>query len=254
MSIPWPTTKPPAQSSPSRPSASSFSSTAVTSQPSRSSWSATCEPTRPQPMTIAFMRLSVAQRLVRRRPPRARPAGRRRPAPRRAPCAGRSRPSGEKKRDCRRQRGAEPSTIRSAPRSRRPRRRSPRRSSGRGRSRPATSTPWSAPSSRASASDAAARSSSLVELARRAAGRAARGSRTAPRRRAPRSWASLTAVASISSPIGPSFIGTRMLENVRSRGSALGRRVDVLEQALAARPADEPRRRRAPATSQAGPP
>ena len=55
MSIPWPRTKPPFQWSPSRVSASSFSSTAVTSQPSRSSWRAMLEPTRPQPITNAFM-------------------------------------------------------------------------------------------------------------------------------------------------------------------------------------------------------
>src|SRR4051812_24495226 len=58
-SIPWPTVKPPVQASPSRPRASSFSSTTVTSQPDPSSWSATDEPTRPQPITIAF---TAAQR------------------------------------------------------------------------------------------------------------------------------------------------------------------------------------------------
>src|SRR5439155_73780 len=55
-SMPWPSTKPPRQFSPSLVSASSFSSTAVTSHPSSASWSATFEPTRPQPMTSAFMR------------------------------------------------------------------------------------------------------------------------------------------------------------------------------------------------------
>src|SRR5207253_6519215 len=59
VSIPWPTMKPPAQWSPSRPRASSFSSTAVTSQPSWSSWSAIDEPTRPHPITIAFIRFRV---------------------------------------------------------------------------------------------------------------------------------------------------------------------------------------------------
>ena len=54
-SMPWPTTKPPAQFSPRRESASSRSSTAVTSHPERSSSSATAEPTLPQPITIAFM-------------------------------------------------------------------------------------------------------------------------------------------------------------------------------------------------------
>src|SRR5579875_2822716 len=61
-SIPWPTMKDPGQPSPSRVSASSFSSTTVTSQPSWWSWRAMDEPTRPQPMTRAFMaRLTVAR-------------------------------------------------------------------------------------------------------------------------------------------------------------------------------------------------
>src|SRR5439155_917033 len=42
------------QSAPSRASASSFSSTAVTSHPSPSRRLATAEPTRPHPITIAF--------------------------------------------------------------------------------------------------------------------------------------------------------------------------------------------------------
>src|SRR5262249_41956181 len=53
-SIPWPSTKPPRPFSPSRVSASSFSSTAVTSQPSSASWIATFDPTRPQPITKAL--------------------------------------------------------------------------------------------------------------------------------------------------------------------------------------------------------
>ena len=52
--MPCPTMNPPVQLSPSRPSASSFSSTTVTSQPEPCSWSATAEPTRPHPITIAF--------------------------------------------------------------------------------------------------------------------------------------------------------------------------------------------------------
>ena len=52
--MPWPTTNPPVQLSPSRPSASSFSSRTVTSQPEPCSSSATAEPTRPHPITIAF--------------------------------------------------------------------------------------------------------------------------------------------------------------------------------------------------------
>ena len=91
---PWPTTKPPFQPSPSRASASSFSSTAVTSQPSavellgdgRADAAATdhdClhgqERSGPSGPSC--------------RPPRARPAGRRRRAPRTARCGARSRPS-----------------------------------------------------------------------------------------------------------------------------------------------------------------
>src|SRR5262249_12530912 len=53
-SIPWPTRKPPVQESPRRTRASSFSSITVTSQPDASSCSDTDEPTRPQPITIAF--------------------------------------------------------------------------------------------------------------------------------------------------------------------------------------------------------
>src|SRR3954451_9831259 len=72
MSIPWPSTKPPAQWSPRRPRASSFSSTAVTSHPPRSSWSAMLEPTRPQPITNAFiwLRLALRQMVVPAKPAR----------------------------------------------------------------------------------------------------------------------------------------------------------------------------------------
>src|SRR5262249_28112691 len=52
--MPWPTTNPPVQEEPRRLSASSFSSLAVTAQPSASTRLATLEPTRPQPMMIAF--------------------------------------------------------------------------------------------------------------------------------------------------------------------------------------------------------
>jgi hypothetical protein len=55
-SMPWPTTKPPVQFSPSRPRASSFSSRTVTSQPEPFSCRATAEPTRPHPITIALIR------------------------------------------------------------------------------------------------------------------------------------------------------------------------------------------------------
>src|SRR6059036_1772053 len=58
-SIPCPTTKPPDQCSPSRASASSFSSIAVTSQPLFVSFFATAEPTRPHPTTIAFIGLRL---------------------------------------------------------------------------------------------------------------------------------------------------------------------------------------------------
>jgi len=53
--MPWPTTNRPGQLSPSRESASSFSSTTVTSQPSAYSWRAIVEPTLPQPMINAFI-------------------------------------------------------------------------------------------------------------------------------------------------------------------------------------------------------
>ena len=46
---------PPFQHAPSRASASAFSSTVVTSQPSSASCCATAEPTRPHPMTTAFI-------------------------------------------------------------------------------------------------------------------------------------------------------------------------------------------------------
>ena len=60
--MPWPTRKPPVQLSPSRPRASSFSSSTVTSHPDPSSWTATDDPTLPQPITIAF---TSAQRTPR---------------------------------------------------------------------------------------------------------------------------------------------------------------------------------------------
>src|SRR5688572_27183496 len=53
-SIPCPTMKPPAQREPSRTSASSCSSTAVTSQPSSARSRATAEPTLPHPITTSF--------------------------------------------------------------------------------------------------------------------------------------------------------------------------------------------------------
>src|SRR3989440_4385799 len=62
-SMPWPSTKPPRQFSPSLVSASSFSSTAVTSQPSSASWSATFDPTRPQPITNALTGSGYLRRL-----------------------------------------------------------------------------------------------------------------------------------------------------------------------------------------------
>src|SRR3954454_15300408 len=70
-SIPCPTTKPPPQCSPSRDSASSRSSIAVTSHPASSSSSARAEPTLPQPITSAFIRSSVPQAS---RPPGVRPS------------------------------------------------------------------------------------------------------------------------------------------------------------------------------------
>ena len=85
----------------------------------------------------------------------------------------------------------------------------------------------------------------LVERAvRRAAARAARGSRAAPAPARPCSLASLTAVASISSPMIPSFIGTRIRLNWSDVSARpLVRRDHLLHQALAVRD-DAPRRRR----------
>src|SRR3954452_24630502 len=62
LSMPWPRTKPPVQFSPRRLRADSFSSTAVTSHPSEANRLAIVEPTRPQPMTMSFIALSVARR------------------------------------------------------------------------------------------------------------------------------------------------------------------------------------------------
>src|SRR4029077_13275810 len=78
--------------------------------------------------------------------------------------------------------------------------------------RPSTLTPRSSPSSAASASDAAARSSSPTSSASSASSSGTRSTCTATTA-APRSCASLTAVATISSPISPSFTGTRIFEN-----------------------------------------
>ena len=61
VSMPWPTMNPPAQSSPSRPSASSLLVDDVPPSPLAASSIATVEPTRPQPMTITFTRFSVAR-------------------------------------------------------------------------------------------------------------------------------------------------------------------------------------------------
>ena len=151
-SMPCPTTKPPVQFSPSRWSASSFSSTAQTSQPSACNAFALAEPTRPQPMTTAFTAAgwpSILLEHVLREATTSTSHG----ALRRT-CS----TVGEKKRDCRRQRGAEPSTMRSTSCSVACRTISPIE-----RARtvlPRTTTPWSSPSRRASSSDSTARSSS----------------------------------------------------------------------------------------------
>jgi hypothetical protein len=57
--IEQPTRNVPGQCSPRRASASSFSSTTVTSQPSRCSCRAIDDPTRPQPMINAFIRVAA---------------------------------------------------------------------------------------------------------------------------------------------------------------------------------------------------
>src|SRR6185437_6232284 len=159
---------------------------------------------------------------------------------------------GEKKRDCRRHFGAEPTTIKSTP------------SSfawltiaspiERARTVfPLTSTPWSSPSISASAKAAVAFSSSSTissSMGRSIGTRMTWSAQT----EAPDSCASLTAVATISSPIGPSFSGTRMLEycaSVRSTCSSAE---------TTRRVSRSPRDRRSttyisrPAASQAGPP
>src|SRR5207248_10839699 len=111
---------------------------------------------------------------------------------------------GEKKRDCRRQRGDEPSTIRSAPVSSAAFTTASPMFLAR-MERPSTSTPRSAPRAAASASDAAARSSSSNISASSGWSSGTRITFSATTA-APRSCASLTAVATISSPISPSFI------------------------------------------------
>ena len=175
----------------------------------------------------------------RRAPRRARAAGTRRSAPRTAPCRSTKSTVGEKKRDCRRQRGDEPSTIRSAPVSRAwstiarpiargrgscscaPRRRSPRRAR-----RPRRARPRRAPPPRASRRRAPSSSGTRITYSASTA--------------RPCSLASLTAVATISSPMIPSFIGTRMRRKCgTSDGRLLVRRDHPLGQALAVRAADD---------------
>ena len=124
MSMPCPTWNSPAQSSPRRPSASSRSSITVTSQPAARRSSATELPTRPHPMTMTFTATSVAQRRLSQPPDGAQVTassssstrcGKATISTSHGACRSTKSTVGEKKRDCRRQRGEEPSTIRSAP-------------------------------------------------------------------------------------------------------------------------------------------
>ena len=116
---------------------------------------------------------------------------------------------GLKKRDCRRQRGADPTRIRSRPAPFRLARRSrPERA---GANDLALDLDTVLAGELASPPRATPRPVPLPRRAlRRAARRAAPGSRAAPSAWRTCSSASLIAVASTSSPIGPSFIGTRM--------------------------------------------
>ena len=70
--------------------------------------------------------------------------------------------------------------------------------------------------------------------------------------RAPFSFASATAVATISSPMSPSFIGTRMFWNDAPTGNELAR-VDVLEHAALARATRVQANTTSPSASHAGP-
>ena len=152
---------------------------------------------------------------------------------------------GEKKRDWRRQRGDEPSTIRSA---------SVSRASStiawpieRARTvRVTISTPLSSPSARASASDVGAHAGRRPRAAplERERARHAR-SRTGPRPWRPAPCASVIAVATISSPMSPSFIGTRILLEARARGGSCAIGSTSVEHARPRAGAGRRRRRRA---------
>ena len=164
MSIPWPTWNSPVQSSPSRPSASSRSSITLTSQPAAR---------RSQRDGAADAAASDHQHLhACQRSPVAPARLSRAPAPRRARAAGTRRSStshgawrstkstvGEKKRDWRRQRGEEPSTIRSALSLARTVDDRPADRAGADGRRPRPRRRARAPSARASSSDASARAS-----------------------------------------------------------------------------------------------
>ena len=211
MSMPWPRTKPPRQPGPRRWSASSDSSTTDTSQPSLASPFATADPTRPHPMTTAFTAGQVT--------PRTRPRGTRRRAPRTALGAGRSRRS--ERRSAIGAASVRRTRRRSGPRSgTRPPRGSRVRSSAPARRPSATSTPWSRPSARASSS---VRSTfSATSGGSSPSSGYLRGTRTTVNARTspPLSFAIAIAVATISSPMSPSFIGTRMRPNSGAGGSS----------------------------------
>ena len=211
-SIPWPTTKPP-RHSPSRASAPSSSSTHVTSQPSAARFSATDDPIRPHPMTTAF----IPDR--ERHSPRTRRRGTRRRAPRSARAEARGRPSARRSATAAasaatsrarsgRPGGAPPrrrsrarSSVRGRRRRARPRRRSPRRAPAPPRARPRRSRRRRPDSSASSARSRGTFTTVIASI------------------RAPFSFASAIAVATISSPMSPSFIGTRMLRKAAPTGN-----------------------------------
>ena len=160
--------------------------------------------------------VSVAQAVSGAAPRRARAAGRRRPAPRTAPGGARSRPSA--RRTATAAASGATSRARSDRRpSRGPGRRSPARSRGPGSlSRLHLDAELGAERARLLERGRGPASASAMRRVDRA-GRAARSTTWSASTVAPCSAASLTAVATISSPITPSFIGTRIAPEAAAR-------------------------------------
>ena len=224
--MPWPTTKPPRQCSPRRASASSFSSIAVDVP---ALVGELLRDRRAHPAAADDDRLHGSVSGTSRPPP-GRPAGRRRPSPRTAPAAGRSRRRAEEARlapPARRrahhdQVGADRVGLVDD-------RLADRRARGRRRPRPRRRA-RAASSARLGERRVGSRASSVGSRAS-SGSPAAPGSRGAPRPPRPRSSASRIAVASTSSPMSPSFIGTRMRSELRASARDRSRRgVDALEQ------------------------